>query len=106
MQSLEAILVLMLLWWLHPSLNWCYGFVLLSSSATGGNAKIFEPGTGNSYQLTSTIILNEPAEGKGKDVGYQIRGDVIVAVVWQNPNERNEKLLEIEVSFRNTFPPS
>lgn len=79
--------------------HWCYAFILLSSSATTGNTKLFESGKGYTYQLTSTVILNEPAGRKGKDVGYQIQGDVSLGVVWQNGKDKNEKLLELEVSL-------
>lgn len=91
---------MVLLWWLHPPLLWCHGFVLLYSSASAGNT-MFETGSAHSYRLSSTVTLNEATDRKGKDVGYQIQGDVIVAVVWENPQERNDKLLQVEV--RNSF---
>lgn len=83
---------------LHLLLSWCYAFVLLSSPAVSGKSRLFELGIRHSYQLTSTVNLNEPAERKGKDVGYQIQGDVTVGVIWQN-EEKSEKLLEIQVNL-------
>lgn len=96
MQLAEGLIVIVLLWSLHQR---SYGFVLLSSSVAAGNSRIFEHGTGQSYQYESTVILNEPAGTVGKDVGYQILADVSVAVVWQSSENKYNKLLEFEVSW-------
>ncbi|KAK6628420.1 hypothetical protein RUM43_002232 [Polyplax serrata] len=84
--------------WFVVLFCWCQAFILLSSSVGFKTSNLlFEPGTGYSYQITSTVVLNEPAERKGKDVGYQIRGDVSLAVLWHNP-EAEEKLLELKLN--------
>ena len=81
----------------------CNAFILFSHSSASsyGNAQLFDLNSGYLYQLTTTIILNESefVVAKGKDVGYQIQCDVIVGVPWQNPNDKNEKLFEMKVSF-------
>lgn len=90
--------------WFVVLFCWCQAFILLSSSVGFKTSNLlFEPGTGYSYQITSTVVLNEPAERKGKDVGYQIRGDVSLAVLWHNP-EAEEKLLELKVSYLIIYP--
>lgn len=87
-------LILLTLWWLPSDHLWCYAFVLLSSSAAAGSSRLLELGAAQNYEYTSTVLLNDGGE-LGKSVGYQIAGDVSVAVVWESSAA---KLLRMEVS--------
>nr|CAD7413330.1 unnamed protein product [Timema poppensis] len=78
---------------------WCYGFVLISSPAmagAGSGSHLFDLGRGHSYQLESTVLLNEVGGARaGKDVGYQVSATVTVGAVWQTADNA-DKLLRIE----------
>jgi hypothetical protein len=93
---LRMVATLLLIW---PLI--CYGFVLLSFPAAGSAtvSRQFQLGAGYSYNLESTVLLNEAGPRVGKDVGYLVTATVSVSVLWQSPYDPNDKLLQLEVSI-------
>ncbi|XP_066994605.2 microsomal triacylglycerol transfer protein isoform X2 [Anabrus simplex] len=72
--------------------------LLLFAAAGAGAERQFEAGTGHSYRLESTVLLNEEGGGRlGKDVGFQVSAGVIVSSVWQDNDNPASKLLQIEL---------
>nr|CAD7406987.1 unnamed protein product [Timema cristinae] len=67
-------------------------------AGAGSGSHLFDLGRGHSYQLESTVLLNEVGGARaGKDVGYQVSATVTVGAVWQTADNA-DKLLRIEVS--------
>lgn len=77
----------------------CYGFVLLSSAAAGAGAHAdttYAPGGAWSYDLLTTVLLNEAGRAE-RDVGFQISAGVTVESIWKHPTQTTDRLLKIEV---------
>lgn len=66
-------------------------------SASSGTAHLFRLGSQETYQLETTVLLNEIDLKTKSDVGFRISSYVNVATVWQNPHELNDKLIKFEV---------
>ncbi|XP_049803049.1 microsomal triacylglycerol transfer protein isoform X2 [Schistocerca nitens] len=66
-----------------------------AAGAGGGGVDdgVFAAGHGQRYSLQSTILLNDAA-ATGKDVGFQVTGEVTAGAVWQRGGER---LLRLEL---------
>lgn len=55
-------------------------------------------GNGHKYQLTTIVLSRESGTLKsGGDVGFQLTGEITVNAVWQDPNDSETILLDIEV---------
>lgn len=68
------------------------------AAAGAGTARLFQTGYGYMYDYQTTILLNEaPGPRIGNDVGFQISADLSVSVIWQNPNNANQKLIRLEM---------
>ncbi|KAG8264619.1 hypothetical protein J6590_008555 [Homalodisca vitripennis] len=77
----------------------CYGFVLLSSTAAAGGPRLFEPPSACLYSYHATLLLNEAAPGRGKDVGFQVTASLSVETVWQSASSPLNKLLKLKGSI-------
>ncbi|XP_046673473.1 microsomal triacylglycerol transfer protein [Homalodisca vitripennis] len=75
----------------------CYGFVLLSSTAAAGGPRLFEPPSACLYSYHATLLLNEAAPGRGKDVGFQVTASLSVETVWQSASSPLNKLLKLKI---------
>lgn len=77
--------------------NYCYGFVLMFSSAGDGGVaenQFFEAGFGWEYDVETMVLLNEKG-ASDKDVGFVISSKILVESKW---GASHEKLLKIQVS--------
>lgn len=87
----DMLVALLLCWW-----GLCYGFVL-PAAAGGGNSRMLEPATVFTYGYESTILLNQVEPGGGKDVGFQLTGQLLIETIWQSSLKPQDKLLQIKV---------
>lgn len=74
--------------------KWCFYFLV--TIAVVGVGEGWKLGNGLKYQLTTTILSRESGIGT-KDVGFMFSGNFIVNAIWQDPNDKDNCLLAIEV---------
>ncbi|KRT81396.1 hypothetical protein AMK59_5154 [Oryctes borbonicus] len=71
--------------------GFCYGFVLISSASAGAGSlsekHFFEVGKSWDYDYVVRILLNEKG-AIAKDVGFSVRGDLLVESVWSSEYRR------------------
>lgn len=80
----------------------CTGFVLISSAAgLNGYLNTFIPGEKLVFDWESSVIIND-VERTGKNVGFQLQGELSVTTVWSGGDRR---LLKLEVRFSYYFSP-
>lgn len=78
----------------------CTGFVLISSAAgLNGYLNTFNPGEKLVFDWESSVIIND-VERTGKNVGFQLQGEVLVTTIWSGGDRR---LLKLEVRFSYYF---
>lgn len=72
----------------------CYGFVLLSSAAgQNGEIVLFKKGESVTYKWETTTLLSERSANT-KNVGFSIKGNVVIEVIW---SDGIQKLLKVKV---------